>query len=101
MTLYEYLKPLNLDTLVAISNVDRPPRNRGRVQYQKLRNISWEKIRNNLDYDVMQVTIHKDKGGLFIQVFDRERTLKSIEEWQLVDKYFKRKEQRREQGLST
>ena len=101
MTLYEYIKPLNLDTLVAISNVDRPPKNRGRVQYQKLRNIPWEKIRSDLDYDVMQVTVHKDNGGLFIQVFDRERTLKSIDEWQLVDKYFKRKEQRREQGLST
>ena len=100
MTLYEYLKPLNLDTLVAISNVDRPPKNRGRVQYQKLRNIPWEKIRNILDYDVMQVTVHKDNGGLFIQVFNRERTLKSIDEWQLVDKYFKRKEQRIEQGLS-
>ena len=71
------------------------------MQYQKLRNIPWEKIRNDLDYDVMQVTVHKGNGGLYIQIFDRERTLKSLDGWQLVDKYFKRKEQRREQGLST
>ena len=96
MTLYEYLKPINLDTLVAINNVDRPPRTRGRVQYQKLRNIPWEKIRNNLDYDVMSVAVHKDNGGLFIQVCDSERTKKSLNNWDLVDKYFKRKEQRGE-----
>ena len=94
MTLYEYLKPLNLDTLVAINNVDRPPRTRGRVQYQKLRNIPWEKIRNNLDYDVMSVAVHEDNGGLFIQVCDSERAKKSLNNWDLVDKYFKRKEQR-------
>ena len=94
MTLCEYLKPINLDTLVAISNVDRPPKTKGRVQYQKLRNIPWEKIRNNLDYDVMTVTVHKDNGGLFIQVYDREGLQKSLDNWDLVDKYFKRKEQR-------
>lgn len=100
MTLYEYLRPLNLDTLVAISNVDRPPRKNGRIQYQKLRNISWEKIRNNLEYDVMQVTVHKENGGLFIQIYDRKKTLKSLDNWELVDKYFKRKEQRMQQGLN-
>lgn len=100
MTLYEYLRPLNFDTLVAIYNVDRPPKNHGRAQYQKLRNINWEKLRNNLEYDVMQVTVHKENGGLFIQVHDRERTLKSLDNWDLVDKYFKRKEQRRQQRLS-
>ena len=96
MTLYEYLKPLNMDTLVAINNVDRPSRNNARVQYQKLRNVKWEKLRNNLDYDVMNVTVHKDNGGLFIQVHDREKTRKSLDNWDLVDKYFKRKEQRGE-----
>ena len=101
MTLYEYLKPLNLDTLVIISNVNRPCRTRGRAQYQKLRNIPWEKLRNNLDYDVMQVTVHKENGGLYIQVHSREQTLKSLDNWDLVDKYFKRKEQRASQGLST
>lgn len=100
MTLYEYPRPLNLDTLVAISNVDRPPRKNGRIQYQKLRNISWEKIRNNLEYDVMQVTVHKENGGLFIQIYDRKNTLKSLDNWDLVDKYFKRKEQRIQQGLN-
>ena len=62
-----------MDTLVAISNVDRPPKSCGRVQYAKLRNIRWEKIRNILKYDIMQVTVHKENGGLFIQIFDRER----------------------------
>lgn len=94
MKLWEYLTPLNLDTLVAISNVDRPPKRCGRVQYSKLRNIKWEKIRNILNYDVMQVTVHADNGGLFIQVFDREATKKSLNNWDIVDKYFHRKDQR-------
>lgn len=96
MTLYEFLKPLNLNTLVAISNVDRPPKKNGRVQYQKLRNIPWEKIRNILDYDIMQVTVHEDNVGLYIQVFRRENTIRSLNNWDLVDKYFTRKDQRRE-----
>lgn len=93
MTLCEFLKPLNFNTLVAISNVDRPPRKNGRVQYQKLRNVKWEKIRNILDYDVMQVTVHQENGGLYIQVFKRENTLRSLNNWDLIDKYFQRKKQ--------
>lgn len=94
MKLYEYLKPLSLDALVAISNVDRPPRKGGRVQYQKLRNIKWEKLHNNLFYDVMEVTVMKENGGLYIQIYDRDRLHKSLGNWDLVDKYFKRKDQR-------
>lgn len=94
MKLWEYLTPLNLDTLVAINNVDRPPRRRGRVQYQKLRNVKWEKIRNILNYDIMSVTVHKENGGLFIQVFERERLHRDLDNWNLVDKYFHRKDQR-------
>ena len=97
MTLYEALKPLNLDTLVYIHNVDRPKK--GRIQYQKLRNVPWGKIRNNLDRDVMQISIHKENGGVFISVHDRESTRRSLDNWDLVDKYFKRKEQRRERGM--
>lgn len=94
MKLWEFLTPLNMDTLVAISNVDRPPKRCGRVQYAKLRNIRWEKIRNILEYDIMQVTVHKENGGLFIQVFDREKTKRSLNNWDVVDKYFHRKDQR-------
>lgn len=94
MKLWEFLTPLHMDTLVAISNVDRPPKRCGRVQYAKLRNIKWEKIRNILDYDIMQVTVHADNGGLFIQVCDREATKKSLNNWDIVDKYFHRKDQR-------
>lgn len=97
MTLYEALKPLNLDTLVCIHNVDRPKK--GRIQYQKLRNVPWGKIRNDLDYDVMQISIHKENGGVFISVHNRERTFRSLNNWDLIDKYFKRKEQRRAGGL--
>lgn len=97
MTLYEALKPLNLDTLVYIYNVDRP--RKGRVQYQKLRNVPWGKIRNDLDRDVMQISIHKENGGVFISVYDKERTQESLNNWGLIDKYFKRKEQRIEKGL--
>ena len=96
MKLWEYLTPLNLDTLVAINNVDRPPRRRGRVQYQKLRNVKWEKIRNLLDYDIMSVTVNKENGGLFIKVFERERLHRCLDNWDLVDKYFQRKDQREE-----
>lgn len=98
MKLYEYLTPLNMDTLVAISNVDRPSKKGGRPQYQKLRNIKWEKIRNILEYDVMTVAVHKDNGGLYIQVFKRDRTLIDLEQWHLVDKYFRRKDQREGKG---
>ena len=94
MKLWEFLTPLNMDTLVAISNVDRPPKKCGRIQYAKLRNIRWEKIRNILNYDIMQVTVHKENGGLFIQVFSRERTEQSLNQWGIVDKYFHRKDQR-------
>ena len=92
MKLHEYLEPLNLDTLVHIENVDRPSKRR--FQYQKLRNVKWEKIRNILYYDVMNVTVHKENGGLFIQVHNRERLTRSLNNWDLVDKYFKRKDQR-------
>ena len=94
MKLWEFLTPLNLETLVAISNVDRPPKKCGRAQYQRLRNIKWEKIRNILNYDVMQVKIHEKSGGLYIQVFNRKQTQESLNNWSLVDKYFHRKDQR-------
>lgn len=96
MKLYEALTPLHPDTLVAIHNVDRP--RKGRIQYQKLRNVKWEKIRNIFDHDVMSISIHKENSGVFISVHDRDRVLRSVDNWDLVDKYFKRKEQRREQG---
>ena len=92
MKLYEVLKPLSFDTLVHIQNVDRP--REGRVQYTKLRNLRWEKIRNLLDYDVMHIVVHKENGGLFIQVHDADRLHQSLNNWDLVDKYYKRKDQR-------
>lgn len=100
MTLCEVLKPLNLDTLVLIYNIDDPrnKRRKGRPQYQKLRNIPWEKIRNNLDKEVMCISVNKDNGGLYIQLHDKERLKRSLNNWDLVDKYFLRKEHR-ENGI--
>lgn len=97
MKLYEALIPLSFETLIYIQNVDRP--RGGRVQYTKLRNLKWEKVRNLLEYDVMQIIPHKENGGLFIQVHDADRLHRSLDNWDLVDKYFKRKEQRRERGM--
>ena len=98
MKLYEYLIPIGFDTPVFIFNMERPPK--GRHQYQKMGNVRWEKIRNILNYDVYGVSVSKD-GGLFIKVGRKEDTRQSLNNWDLVDKYFHRLEQRREQGLST
>ena len=98
MTLYEVLKPLNLDTLVLIHNIDKKPRKKGRPQYQKLRNIPWEKIHNDLNKEVMSMCVHKDNGGLYIQLHDREKLERSLNNWDLVDKYFVRKDQYERRG---
>ena len=92
MKLYELLQTLSFKTMVAIHNVD--DKKQSRPQYQKLENINMKKVRNILDYDIMQIT-PSDKG-LWIQVFNREKLNRDLDAWNVVDKWYLRKEQRRE-----
>lgn len=92
MKLYEYLIPIGFDTPVFIFNMERPPK--GRYQYQKMENVKWEKIRNILEYDVYGVSVSKE-GGLFIKVGRKDSTQRSLNNWDLVDKYFRRLDQRK------
>lgn len=91
MKLYELLQVLDFKTVIAIHNVDDKS-NRHRPQFQKLENVSLKKIRNILDYDIMQIT-PSDKG-LWVQVFRRDRLEREMKAWNIVDKFYLRKDQR-------
>lgn len=91
MKLYELLQVLSFKTMIAIQNVDDKS-NRHRPQFQKLENVNLKKIRNILDYDIMQIT-PCDKG-LWVQVFDRERLHRDLDAWSMVEKWYLRKDQR-------
>ena len=71
MTLHDVLKTLNLDTLVLIDSMTKPPHGKGRPQYKKLRNIPWEKLRNELDYEVSLMAVNQAHGGLYIKIFKK------------------------------
>ena len=86
MKLYEILSVLSHDTLVAIHNVDKKPRKHGRVMYQRAGNIPLEKIRNILGYDIMSLSVNQRHGGLWIQVFDRDRLYREVNNWDLATK---------------
>ncbi len=90
MKLYELLQVLSFKTNIAIHNVDDK---RGkRPQFQKLENVSLRKIRNLLDYDIMQIT--PSEKGLWVQVFRRDRLQRDLDAWSIVDKWYLRKDQR-------
>lgn len=89
MKLYELLQVLSFKTTIAIHNVDDK---RSRPQFQKLENVNMKKVRNYLDYDIMQIT-PSDKG-LWVQVFRRDRLYRDMDAWSIVDKWYLRKDQR-------
>lgn len=90
MKLYELLQVMSFKTMIAIQNVD--DKRQGRPQFQKLENVNLKKIRNILDYDIMQIT-PSDKG-LWVQVFRRDRLEREMKAWSIVDKFYLRKDQR-------
>lgn len=90
MKLYELLQVLSFKTNIAIHDVD--DKRDKRPQFQKLENVSLKKIRNILDYDIMQIT-PSDKG-LWVQVFRRDRLQRELGAWSIVDKWYLRKDQR-------
>lgn len=90
MKLYELLQVLSFKTMIAIQNVD--DKRQSRPQFQKLENVNLKKIRNILDYDIMQIT-PSDKG-LWVQVFRRDRLEREMKAWSIVDKFYLRKDQR-------
>lgn len=90
MKLYELLQVLSFKTMIAIHNVD--DKRQSRPQFQKLENVNLKKIRNILDYDIMQIT-PSDKG-LWVQVFRRDRLEREMKAWDIVNKFYLRKDQR-------
>lgn len=90
MKLYELLQVLSFKTNIAIHNVD--DKRDKRPQFQKLENVCLKKIRNILDYDIMQIT--PSEKGLWVQVFRRDRLQRDLEAWSIVDKWYLRKDQR-------
>lgn len=90
MKLYELLQVLSFKTNIAIHNVD--DKRDKRPQFQKLENVSLKKIRNILDYDIMQIT--PSEKGLWVKVFRRDRLQRDLEAWSIVDKWYLRKDQR-------
>lgn len=90
MKLYELLQVLSFKTMIAIHNVD--DKRAKRPQFQKLENVNMKKVRNILNYDVMQIS-PTDKG-LWVQVFNRDRLDRDISAWSVVNKWYLRKDQR-------
>ena len=101
MKLYDLFFKLEPDTLVAISDIDKLTESKEPVQYQKLQDIKWGTLYPYFIYDVMQIIVNKDNNGLLIHIGDATDFRRSVDHWDLVDKYFKRKEQRIQQGLIT
>lgn len=90
MKLYELLQVLSFKTMIAIQNVD--DKRQSRPQFQKLENVNMKKIRNILQYDIMQIT--SSEKGLWVSVFNRDRLYRDVEAWNIVDKWYLRKDQR-------
>ncbi|ADL35963.1 hypothetical protein bpr_II022 (plasmid) [Butyrivibrio proteoclasticus B316] len=99
MTLYEVLRPLLPDTLVMINNIDDHYKKNSPKKYQRLGNIQWDKIRNNLDKEVMFMRVDAENDGLYIQLHDRKELDRSLNNWDLIDKYFMRKKQYEEGSI--
>lgn len=92
MKLYELLQVLSFETMIAIHNVDNK-RPRNRPQYQKLENVNMKKVRNILEYDIMQIC--PSEKGLYITVFNRDRLNRDMDAWSVVDKWYLRNDQRK------
>ena len=84
MKLSDLLNVLSNDQLVGIWNLDNKRETMPLYQhYAKVRNLSYKKLRNLLDCDVMQVNVVRD--GLLIRVYDRERFHKRWERGYLAE----------------
>ena len=84
MKLSDLLNVLSNDQLVGIWNLDNKRETMPLYQrYAKVKNLSYKKLRNLLDCDVMQVNVVKD--GLLIRVYDRRRFHKRWERSYLAE----------------
>lgn len=90
MKLYELFSVLSFKTSIAIQNMDT--KRDVRPQFQKLENVNLKKVRNILDYDILQIT--PCEKGLWVQVFRRDRLYRDMDAWSVVDKWYLRKDQR-------
>lgn len=71
MTLLELLKTLPSDTRVGIWDIDKNNTCPLPQHYQSLENLSFAKIRNSLDREVMQAI--PNDPGILIKVYDKDR----------------------------
>ena len=90
MKLHELLSVLSFDIPIAIHNVD--DKRDKRPQFQKLRNVNMYKVRNILNYDIMQISM--SQKGLWVQVFNRDSLHRNLQAWNIADKWFMRQDQR-------
>lgn len=87
MKLNELLSVLSYEQLVGIWNTDDKRKRQPTPQtYCKVKNLTYDKIRNILDYDILGVNVCKSNGGLLIRVFDRERLYRSVNNIDLARK---------------
>ena len=91
MKLYEVLSVLSYDTKIFIQNYDEK-RKKGNAQFQLVRNVTLEKIRNILDYDVIGMSVSENKGGLYIQVCRKDRLYERLNNNHLVQQFFHMKD---------
>lgn len=79
MTLNEILQKLPFESSVGIWNIDNKRAKCPTPQtYQKVKNITWRKLRNIIDYEVL--VICPNEKGLLIKVYDKTRLEESLSE---------------------
>ena len=89
MKLIELLHVLSGETLVGIWNIDDKRSKCPTPQtYQKVKNIPFSKISNIYLYEVMNVCVVEENGGLLIRIYDKERLNRSLNNMELA-KYIK------------
>jgi len=93
MKLVDFLKVIGKEDYVGIWNIDdRKGNGPTQQQYCKSQNLSWDKLRNIIDYNVLGIN-HTEKGYL-VRVYSKDRVDRSLSEWGVVNKYFQRLDQR-------
>lgn len=96
MKLYELLKTLSREQLVGVWNIDNKRTSQPTPQqYSKVDNLRYGKLRDLLEYDVMGVYVQPKNNGLLIKVYKKDRVDKSLEHWDLVDKFMNRMDKRK------
>ena len=90
----ELLQKISADVPVGIWNIDDKNAKCPTPQtYQKIKNITWVKIRDIIDLDVFAICVNDANNGLFIRVHDKKRLENSLNNWDL-EKKIKKKQDR-------